>query len=100
MEERMRSTLAAFGLFSLLMFTGCADNWNFLRKTPEANLAGGNNTPTAEQLVNYLNQNSQRIHSMSCQDVDLDVQQGLQSIGLTAKMACEQPRDFRMNANM
>lgn len=95
----MRSTLAAFGLLSLLMFTGCADNWNFLRKGPETKLAEGNNSPSAEQLVTYLNNNSRRIHSMSCQDVDLDVQQGLQPIGLTAKMACEQPRDFRMMAN-
>ncbi len=94
----MRSTLAAFGLFSLLTVTGCADNWNFLRKGPEVKMAEGNNVPSAEVLVNYLNKNAQLVHSIQCNDIDLDAQQGLQPIGLTGKMACEQPRSFRMSA--
>jgi hypothetical protein len=97
MEERMRSTLAAFGLFSLMTLTGCADNWGFLRK--ESKLADGNNMPSAEQLVTLLNNNAKNVHSLSCQDVELDVQQGMQAFGLTGKIACEQPRDFRMMAN-
>ena len=100
MEERMRSSLAAFGLCSLLTLTGCVDNWSFLRKSPDPAIATGR-TPTASELVVYLNANSQKIHSMTCQDVDLDVQQGIQPIGgLSAKMACEQPRDFRMSATL
>src|SRR5947209_7482213 len=98
MEERMRSTLAAFALCSLLTLTGCSDNWGFLRKSNEP-IAIDKTPPTAEKLVTYLNFNSQRIRSMRCEDVDLDVQQGLQPFGLSAKMACEQPRDFRMSAN-
>src|SRR4051794_38070414 len=98
MEERMRSTLVAFGLFSLLTVTGCADNWTFLRKGPEVKLAEGNNVPSAEVLVNYLNKNAQLVHSLQCNDIDLDAQQGMQSVGLSGKMACEQPRSFRMSA--
>jgi hypothetical protein len=100
MEERMRSTLATFGLCSLFMLTGCADNWGFMRKAPDPGIAS-KDPPTASKLVDYLNQNSQRLQSMSCMDVDLDIQQGLQPIGgLTGKMACEQPRAFRMNASL
>jgi hypothetical protein len=95
----MRSTLAAFGLCSLLTLTGCADNWNFLRKSQDQPAVVNGKSPTAAELVTYLNGNSQKVHSMSCLDVDLDVQQGLQPIGLTAKLVCEQPRYFRMGAN-
>ncbi len=96
----MRSTLAAFGLCSLLMLTGCVDNWSFLRKSPDNTIPPGK-APTAPELVNYLNQNSQRLRSMSCSDIDLDVHKGIQTFGgLTAKMACEQPRDFRMSASL
>jgi hypothetical protein len=99
MEERMRSTLAAFGLFSLFLFTGCADNWTFLRKTPDQPSIINSKSPTAPELVAYLNENSQKVHSLTCLDVDLDVQQGLQPVGLSAKLVCEQPRYFRMGAN-
>ena len=97
----MRSTLAAFGLCSLFVLSGCSnESWGFLRKAPDPGVASGP-TPTATALVDYLNKNSLRINSMSCLDVDLDIQQGLQPIGgLTGKMACEQPRDFRMNASL
>ena len=97
----MRSTLATFGLCSLFMLTGCTnESWGFLRKAPDPAITNGP-TPTAAALVTYLNGNSQRIHSMSCMDVDLDIQQGLQPMGgITGKMACEQPRAFRMNAGI
>jgi hypothetical protein len=101
MEEGMRPTLATLGLCSLLMLAGCeSSNWGFLRKAPDQGIPP-TRPATAPELVAYLNQNSMSLKSLTCQDVDIDCTQGIQSIGgIRGRMACEQPRDFRLTASM
>jgi hypothetical protein len=100
MEEGMRPTLALIGLCSLFMLVGCEKNWGFLRKGPDQGIPPGR-PPEASELVAYLNQNSQRLRSINCQDVDIEVTQGFQPYaGIRGRLACEQPRDFRMSATM
>lgn len=53
-------------------------------------------TPTADQLVKYLNSNSQRIQGLECRNLFIDVKQGTQAVGLDAMMVCQKPRNFRL----
>src|SRR4051794_32502922 len=94
----MRPTFRILGLAALLLLTGCY-NWAFLRK--DQPLPGGDKIgdPTTANLVNYFNVNATRVQSMFCSDVEFDCTVGLQSFSLSGKMACEQPRGFRMTAN-
>ena len=95
----MRPTLATFGLCSLLALTGCTNNWGFLHNSANDKGVPPGRTPTSSELVSYLNGGSQQIRSMMSQDVDIECSQGSQSVGgIHGKMACEQPRDFRMTA--
>lgn len=61
---------------------------------PQANL---NQKPDAPALVNYLNQNAQRVQNIRAK-VDIDCKQGKQPIGLGGNLACQKPRDFRLKA--
>jgi hypothetical protein len=80
--------------------TGCSSNVNFLRGSSDKGVPP-DRPPTAQDLVTYLNQSSQRIRSLRCDDIDIEATQGHQPIaGIRGKMACEQPRDFRMSAMM
>lgn len=94
----MRKLAAFFALGAVAISTGCIPNWSFLRKSQDSQTVTSA-TPTAPDLVRYLNQNSQRIQSISCYDVDLEVKQGMQPFGLRAKMACQKPRSFRLVAD-
>jgi hypothetical protein len=96
----MRPILATVGLCSLLVMTGCSPNWSFLRNSTDKGTPPDRPATSAE-LVSYLNQCSQRVRSMTCQDVDIECSEGVQSVGgVRGKLACEQPRDFRMSAFM
>lgn len=55
--------------------------------------------PSSEALVAYLNDNSNRIQSLRCTDVDMEASQKLQSFGLRAKMMSAKPRNFLMTAS-
>jgi len=55
-------------------------------------------TPTANELVKYLNDNSSRVQGLQCEQLDLDITQKLQSFHVEAKLACQKPRNFRMRA--
>jgi hypothetical protein len=95
----MRPILATVGLCSLMAMTGCSPNWSFLRNNSSDKGIPPNRPATSAELVTYLNLSSQRVRSMTCQDVDIECSQGIQSVGgIRGKMACEQPRDFRMSA--
>lgn len=56
------------------------------------------NAPTAEQLVDYMNRNSERLKTMRCDDLRITAMHGIQSVALDARMVAQQPRDFRMTA--
>jgi hypothetical protein len=93
---RIFSSLVAAGC--LLTIAGChGSKWSFVRNNDSPRVSG--EAPTAAQLVAYLNDNSQRLRSLQSVDVDLDAKQGNQPIGLRAKLACQQPRNFRLFAD-
>lgn len=84
-----------------LLATGCS-SWPHTRgggplnptaKAPSA-------TPTAVELVNYLNDNARRVQSLECRELYLDASQRLQTIGLKGQLVCQKPRNFRMVANV
>ncbi len=97
----MRTICLSLCCGALLLQTGCADTkWGFLKNQnqPPRTLAAEH--PTPAQLVDYLNQNSQKIQSIQCSEMDLDCKQGSQPIGLRARMNCEKPKNFRLTANV
>ena len=55
--------------------------------------------PSAESLVEYLNDNARRIQSLRCTDVDITATQKLQSFGLRAKMMTMKQRNFLLTAS-
>jgi hypothetical protein len=56
-------------------------------------------TPDSASLVNYLNQNAQRVQTIRAK-IDMDCKADRQSIALGGQMACQKPRDFRLKANV
>jgi hypothetical protein len=92
----------SFGLIfaGALLLSGCSGSkWGFVNRNEGPRPVAGE-TPTAAQLVEYLNQNSQRIQSIQCTEMDLDCKQGNQPFGLRAKMSCERPKNFRLQAEV
>src|SRR5262249_37122145 len=57
-------------------------------------------TPQAAELVASLNANSQRVQAVQCADIDLDCQQGAQTVGLRGGLVCQKPRNFRLTAKV
>jgi hypothetical protein len=94
----MRKVLRSVCLLALVPLAGC-DNWGILRgsSTQQQALPPGG-APNAAILVTYLNQNAQRVQSLSSNEVEMDCTVGSQSIGLNGQMACDKPRGFRMTA--
>jgi hypothetical protein len=95
----MRNILA--GLTCLLLMTGC--HW-FDRKPKEDDKAIGqvfDQTPTAEQLVSYLNENSAKVQSLKCREVWLEGKQGTTTFpDVSGFMVCEKPRNFRLQCRI
>jgi hypothetical protein len=57
-------------------------------------------TPTAEQLVSYLNRRAATVNSMATTEVDLDIKADGQSIGVHGDLHCQKPRYFRLRAKV
>jgi hypothetical protein len=94
----MRHLRAGLWLGALVALSGC-NNVPWLRPTPPA--AGpraSTGAPTASELVAALNSNAQRVQALECHDVDLDCTAEGNSVGLTAVMVCQKPRNFRLSA--
>jgi hypothetical protein len=85
----------AVGFGAMLLLGGCTPN---LRTPNQTRLPA--ETPTAAQLVKYLNDNSRKIQSIEAREVDIDAQQGNQPVGLQGAMVCQKPRNFRLNARV
>jgi hypothetical protein len=96
----MRFVSASLGLGVVVLFSGCADTkWGFLRNSQETARIPGE-TPSAAQLLALLNQNAQRLQTLECRDLDLDIRSGLHQFGARGKMACQKPRNFRLVAEV
>jgi hypothetical protein len=83
----------------LSVLVGC-NSWPGLRDRDTArNLPG--ETPSAQQLVAYLNNNGQRVQAIQCNQVSIDAKQGNQTApGLDGLMVCQKPRNFRLKAKV
>lgn len=93
----MRFAKTCVLLAALVPLVGCETfRWGLFRRDDPTPPPGA--LPSADQLVAYLNDNSQRIRSLSCTDIDLTAQQRFQSFGLRGKMMAMKPRGLVMNA--
>ena len=96
----MRPQPIILGLTATLLMCGCSDTkWSFLRKDPE-NVRVAGDTPKADDLVAYLNQVNQRLTTLECKEVDLDIKSGIQEFGAQGKMVCQKPLNFRLVASV
>src|SRR5579864_1863871 len=58
-------------------------------------------TPTAGELVSYLNRSTSQIESIQVENLDVEVKKGLiLAVGLNGSMVCQKPRNFRMWATI
>jgi hypothetical protein len=95
----MRSLFPVVGVGAILLSCGCADSkWSIFRHSQESVQLPDTQPPTALALVNYLNGNAVKLQSLKCSEMDLDIKQGLQQFHITGKLACQKPRNFRMQA--
>jgi hypothetical protein len=77
---------------------GCNSLWNRRGGNSEIG-AIPTETPTAAQLVRYLNANSEKIQVLECSDVTIDGKQGYQAAPtLYGNMVCQKPHNFRLQA--
>src|SRR5687768_3826668 len=91
----MRHVLTVIALVLLALLPGCGTTRFGWLKQPERT-PPPSDIPTAAKLVDYLNENAKRVQTLRCEDVSLTCSMGLQSIGLTAQMVAEKPKNFRM----
>jgi hypothetical protein len=57
-----------------------------------------NEKPRAQDLVDYLNRDAQRIDTIVVQQLDVDARRGLITFGLNGWLAAQKPNKFRMGA--
>ncbi len=79
-------------------FSGCMTLNNRTRTPPPIAAEPYTETPKAEQLVKYLNDNAARITALDSNDLDMDIQAGKQQIGVQGTLHCQKPRNFRLVA--
>jgi hypothetical protein len=91
----MRQRTIAVGFGAMLLLAGCNPN---MRTPSQGRLPS--ETPTAPQLVKYLNDNARKLQTIEAREVDIDAQQGNQPVGLQGNMICQRPRNFRLNAKV
>jgi hypothetical protein len=83
----------------LLLLCGCNQTrWNMV-KGPEKNAPPPTGLPTVAQLVDYLNDNAQRVQNIRCDEMWLTCTADGQSFDLRGKMVAQKPRNFRLSAD-
>src|SRR4029079_8224137 len=92
-------TLSLFAAVSLSCLTGCESGgkrFMFGNITPAPNPPAPAGVQNAESLVEYLNENSRRINSLRCTDIDVTTRYGLQTFNLRGKMLAMKSRSMIM----
>jgi hypothetical protein len=94
----MRHVRSVAWLVGSVLLAGCSGSkWGFVRNNqPAAPIP--TETPTAAQLVDYLNRNARQVTSLECQELDLDCKVRFQAVGLRGRMVAAKPHNFRMTA--
>lgn len=82
--------------------TGCASLNPLLKPTKDIKPAPVNDElPTAQQMVEYLNDNARRIQAIQCNSVAIDCKQGNQNApGLDGMVVLQKPNMFRLKAKV
>jgi hypothetical protein len=97
----MRPHPLVIGLATTLLMCGCSDTkWSLLRKDPDNVRVAGGDTPKADDLIAYLNAVNQRLTTLECKEVELNIKSGIQEFGAEGKMVCQKPLNFRLVANV
>jgi hypothetical protein len=99
----MRSIIAGLGLVAVLLVVGCNVLSPHARDNGNGRVVTDNATPKVEQLVQYLNNNAQRIgdnDALRCTNVEIDCRADRQTVGLGGMMMCQKPRNFRLQAKV
>ncbi len=94
----MRRFKILTGLGLLALAAGCI--WGCKRDVvPDPPATVTTQTPSAANLVAYLNENARLVQSVKSTKVEMDAKQDGQSIGLEGMLFCQKPRNFRLRAN-
>jgi len=100
----MRYAIAFLSLIMLVLLTGCNMLDLFHRDHPGSKTTPpppNGSAPKPEDLVNYLNDEAQKIESIQVQNLDMEVRKGiLPPIGLNGWLVAQKPRNFRLGATI
>src|SRR4051812_19619706 len=55
-------------------------------------------TPTAADLVGYLDRNAAKLPAVEADDLDIDIKVGSQTYGVSGSLFVQQPKNFRLRA--
>ena len=81
-----------------LLLAGCMGLSTSRNPTPSATGKLLDETPSAADLVAYLNRQAALVNSLATTDLDLDIKADGQSIGVHGDLHCQKPRSFRLRA--
>lgn len=101
MERPVQKRLRMIGLGTLvLLMMGCeSTRWNWLK--PGGDVAAKPGAPANVQgVVDYLNNNAQRVRTVRVDEMSIDASMGSQSVALQGRIFAEKPRNFRMKATL
>jgi len=96
----MRSALAGLGLGALLALVGCTHLGQDQSGTSPGRPLASNEVPSSAQLIKYVNDNARMVQSLQCDDLFIDAKAPGGNAGVSGKLACEKPRNFRMTADI
>ncbi len=88
---------AAITWVGLLLASGCT-RWNILHGPEKSRAPGPGPSPAARSRSSH--DNSGRIQTLRCTDLDMTCWSGLQSFGLRGKMIAQKPRNFLLGADL
>lgn len=97
----MRSIICTASLTVLLLALGCNHIMpNGSGGSVKDKIGKDTPTPTVENLVQYLNENTKRLpsgHALRSKNVTIDASAEGQQVGITARMLCQTPRNFLLS---
>lgn len=94
----MRRLIARLGLgLTLLAPVAACDIWKqVIRDEPRPSVPANARIPEATALVKYMNDNAALVAGIQCNRVAMDCKAGRQAIGLDGMLACQKPKNFRL----
>lgn len=86
----------------LLVLAGCTHTrWPWIGPNSDPRLpVDPKHVPTSADLVTYLNSNAERLKTLKCEELQLTCYVGLQQVSLRGRLVAEQPRNFRLGADL